>query len=63
MILLFNFIKGVIMQTEQINLRLSKEWIQRLKQIARQEAIEQDKDINYLTLIKTAIKEKYNLEE
>lgn len=51
------------MQTEQINLRLSKEWIQRLKQIARQEAREQDKDINYIALIKRAIKEKYNLEE
>lgn len=51
------------MQTEQVNVRLPKEWIQILKQIARKEALEQDKDISYNLLIRRAVKEFFKLEE
>lgn len=47
----------------QVGVFITKEWIDKLKQIARQESTEQNKDISYLDLIRIAIQEKYNLEE
>lgn len=51
------------MKTEQVNVRIDKEWIQQLKQIARQESINQNKDINYVDLIRLAVKKKYGFQE
>jgi len=48
---------------QQIGVFMKREWIERLKEIAREESIKQGKDIKYLDLIKIAIQEKYKLEE
>ena len=40
---------------KQINLRLSVEIIQRLKELARKESVKQNKDISYLEMIKIII--------
>lgn len=48
---------------QQVGVFMKREWIDRLKEIAREESMKQNKDIKYLDLIKIAIQEKYNLEE
>ena len=46
----------------QINLKISENWIEQLKSLARKESAKRDQDINYLEYIRLVLKETLNLE-
>ena len=47
----------------QINITISKEWKLKLEKLAREISFKENKNINSIDLIRTAINEKYFLDE
>lgn len=50
-------------ETAQVNVALPKTWKERLERLARVFSVEEDKNLSYQDLIRTAVQEKYNLGE
>ena len=50
-------------ETAQVNVALPKTWKERLERLARVFSVEEDKNLSYQDLIRTAVEEKYNLGE
>ena len=48
-------------ETSQVNVALPKTWKERLERLARVFSVEEDKNLSYQDLIRTAVQEKYNL--
>lgn len=51
------------MKKTQIGVYVSQEWVDNLKQIAREESINQDRKVTYMDLVRLAIKTQYNFKE
>lgn len=50
------------MKNTQINIAMPEQWRLELERLARIYSVEEEKTLTYLDLIRTAIKEKYNLD-
>jgi len=46
---------------KQLNITIPEEWKNELENLARMYSVEQGKTLTHIDLIRTAIKEKYNL--
>lgn len=51
------------MKNTQINIAIPEQWRLELERLARIYSVEEEKTLTYLDLIRTAIKEKYNLDD
>lgn len=51
------------MKNTQINIAIPEQWRMELERLARIYSVEEEKTLTYLDLIRTAIKEKYNLDD
>jgi len=51
------------MKNTQINIAMPEQWRLELERLARIYSVEEEKTLTYLDLIRTAIKEKYNLDD
>lgn len=51
------------MKNTQINIAMPEQWRLDLERLARIYSVEEEKTLTYLDLIRTAIKEKYNLDD
>ena len=49
------------MKLQTIGFSISKEWVELLEQLAREESVKKKKNITRNDLIREAVKEKYNL--
>lgn len=47
----------------QVNLTIPQEWLERLQKEARERSVKEEKTINYLDLIREAVKKEYNLKD
>lgn len=46
---------------KQVNVYMSLEWVEKLKELARKESLEEKKDISYIDLIRLGLQDYYNL--
>jgi len=51
------------MKNTQINIAMPEQWRLELERLARIYSVEEEKTLTYLDLIRTALKEKYNLDD
>ena len=51
------------MKNTQINIAIPEQWRLELERLARIYSVEEERTLTYLDLIRTAIKEKYNLDD
>lgn len=51
------------MKNTQINIAIPERWRLELERLARIYSVEEERTLTYLDLIRTAIKEKYNLDD
>ncbi len=49
--------------TRQTNIRLPKRMVERLKRVAREQAVEKDRDVSFSDLIREAIEHRFPPEE
>ena len=48
---------------KQINISIPQEWFGQLERLARMYSVQEDRTLSHLDLIRSALQEKYNLNE